>query len=121
MILGYQVWKATVVHNKFFGSMKVSLELKNYGVAPMYFKWPVCLYLLDEQGQVLKRYQTDLDLTKLIGGATKNIRVKFQEEYLKESKKILAIGIENPENGIPDVYLDMKTPCMDKMYFLNVD
>ena len=117
----YGVTRSSVSYNKLFGTVSVSLELKNYGVAPMYFKWPVCLYVLGENKQVLKRYETVLDLTKLRGGAVTKVRAKFQDECLKESMGIIAIGIENPETGMPEVYLDMDTPNEKKMYLLNVE
>lgn len=117
----YGVTKATMAQNKFLGTMKVSLELKNYGVTPMYFKWPVCLYLLDAQGQILQRFETDIDLTKITADATKKVQVKFVDEYIKDADAIVAIGIENPETDIPEVYLDMNTESQNKMYFLNVD
>ncbi|MBR5565516.1 MAG: DUF4832 domain-containing protein [Roseburia sp.] len=117
----YGVTKSSISYNKIFGTTTVSLELKNYGVAPMYFKWPVCLYVLDESKQVLNRYETEVDLTKLKGGGAVKVRVKIQDECLKESMGIIAIGIENPETGMPEVYLDMDTPNEKKLYLLNVE
>ena len=117
----YGVTKATTVWNKSLGTMRISLEIKNHGVAPMYFDWPVCLYLLNEDGQVLCRYETDLKLTQITSGKTEKVYLKLQNELLKEVKGILAIGIENPETGKAEVYLDMIAEQKNQMYLLNVD
>ena len=117
----YGVAEMTIVHDKLFGTATVSLEIKNYGVAPMYFNWPVCLYLLNADGQVMERYETEVDLTDIGAEESAHLEIKLQEELFKESVPTLAIGIENPETGVPEVLLDMDVPMQDKMYLLNVD
>lgn len=117
----YGVTRMQLVQNRLTGSISVSLELKNYGVAPMYFDWPVCLYLLDAEGGVLGRYEMDADLTKITAGKNVKLQVRIQEECLKENVGILAIGIENPETGVPEVLLDMDVPVQNNRYLLNVN
>lgn len=117
----YGVTTAQMTHDKLFGTVSVKVQLKNYGVAPMYFSWPVCLYFLDEQGKVLERQELEIDLTKLGQEQTVTAQVKWQDESLKKSLPFIAIGIENPETGKPEVYLDMNTRVQDKVYILNVD
>lgn len=117
----YGVTSAKISHDKLFGAVTVDVQMKNYGVAPMYFSWPVCVYFFDEQGNVLARQKLDVDLTKLGRGQTVSAKVKWQNEGLKNNLPVVAVGIENPETGKPEVFLDMKTEAQDKVYILNVD
>lgn len=119
----YGVTSAKIIQNKLFGTVTVEVQMKNYGVAPMYFSWPVCLYLLDENGNVIARRETDIDLMKLGQNQTVTTKVQFEGEQLdlKEQVPAVTIGIENPETGNPEVILDMKTMALNKMHILNVD
>lgn len=117
----YGVTSARILHDKLFGSVTVDIRMKNFGVAPMYFSWPVCVYFLDEQGKVLERQELDIDLTGLGQNQTVSAKAKWQEENLKEELPVIAIGIENPETGKPEVFLDMDTGVQDKVYLLNAD
>ncbi len=115
----YGVTSAKITWDKNFGSATVEIQLKNHGVAPIYFSWPVCVYLLEEDGKVISRYETKVDLTKVTSGQTTMIKIKLQEEILKEKLPYVAIGIENPQDGEMAVFLDMKTENLDKKYLLN--
>lgn len=116
----YGVSDARITYNKLFRSATVEITMKNYGVAPMYESWPVCLYVMDEQGEVLKRYETEMDLTEISEGKTALAKVKIQDrEFLKEEMPAIAVGIENPESGEPEVFLDMDTDMVDKRYWIN--
>ena len=114
----YGVTAAKISHDKLFGTVLVNVQMKNYGVAPMYFSWPVCVYLLDEQGDVLAKQELDIDLTKMGQNQTVSATAKWQDENIQESLPIIAIGIENPESGEPEVFLDMNAVTQGKMYFL---
>ena len=117
----YGVTKAGIVHNKLLNKTTVSLEVKNYGVAPMYSEWPLCLYVVDEAGEVVARYETDVDLTKVCGGTVTKTKLQIEENVCKGTGLRVAAGIENPENGEPSVQLDMVAQCIGQMYILNVD
>lgn len=119
----YGVTFAKVVHNKLSGSVSLEIQMKNYGVAPMYFSWPVCVYLLDENGKVLDRQELDIELTKLGQNQLVTAKACFEtdEVDLKTYLPVIAVGIENPETGEPEVFLDMDTEVQDKVYILNVD
>lgn len=117
----YGVTSAKISQNKLVGSVSVEVQMKNYGLTQMYFSWPVNVYFLDESGNVLARRKVDIDLTKLGQNQSATARVEWQDEILKEKLPLVAIGIENPETGVPEVYLDMDTETQDKVYILNVD
>lgn len=117
----YGVDHATISHDTLQGVLSVELVLKNYGVAPMYFAWPVCMYLLDEQGNLTERKVLDVDLTKLAKGQSIDIRVAWESRGLKNALPRIGIGIENPDTGKPEVLLDMDVKTQDKVYILNAD
>lgn len=106
------------------------MELTNYGAAPMYFDWPLCIYVLDEENRVISRYETDVRLSELSQGESAAVRVQMdlQGEAPAAAEKrheqgtdmpLLAVGIENPETGEPEVYLDMDTAQAGMRYVLN--
>ncbi len=115
----YGVDHATISHDTVQGVVSVELQLKNYGVAPMYFAWPVCMYLLDEQGKLTERKVLDVDLTKLAKEQSVDVKVVWTGEKLKSILPKIAIGIENPDTGKPEVLLDMDVKVQDKVYILN--
>lgn len=117
----YGVTVAKITHDKLFGTVSAEVQLKNYGVAPMYFDWPVCVYFLDKQGNVLERRSLEIDLTKLGQNQSVSAKVEWQDERLKKELPVIAICIENPETGEPEVFFDMDTVAQDKVYILNVD
>lgn len=117
----YGVTQMTIVHDKLLGSATVSLEIKNYGVAPMYFDWQTCLYVIDGDGQVAERYELDVDLTTLSQGKSAKCQIRLPETFFADVASVIAIGIENPETRNPEVLLDMDVQAQNKMYFLNVD
>jgi hypothetical protein len=121
--LGYR-YVANVVklsYNTWSHKLSVNVELQNCGVAPMYFPWTVCIYFLSEDGEVLERYETDADLTSLVGGGS--LTVSLTKEYIpKETGEvfpIVAIGIENPDTNEPEVRLAMDVENVGLRYILN--
>ncbi len=116
----YGVTNSKITYNKLFKTAMIEFTMKNHGVAPMYEPWKVCLYALDEQGEVLKRYETDMNLKKILQKQTNVVKLKIADkELLKDGMVTIAVGIENPETGKPAVYLDMDTKEEEKRYYLN--
>ena len=117
----YGVTSAKMEQDSVLGMLSVELQLKNFGVAPMYFAWPACMYLLDAQGNLTGRKVLDVDLTKLAKGQTVTAKVTWKGDNLKKVLPLVAIGIENPDTGKPEVFLDMDVKAQDKVYILNAD
>lgn len=117
----YGVTAAKVEHDSVLGAVNVELQLKNFGVAPMYFAWPVCVYLLDEHGNLTERKVLDVNLTKLAKEQSIDVKVVWEGEKLKKKLPLIAIGIEDPDTGKPEVLLDMDVKAQDKVYILNAD
>ena len=117
----YGVTWAKIIHEPADGVLKVELQLKNFGVAPMYFPWQVCLYLVDAQGSLTERKVLDVNLTKLSKDQSVDVKAEWEGESLKKKLPRIAIGIENPDTGKPEVLLDMDVQTQDKVYILNAD
>lgn len=115
----YGVTEAVFTYDKLFGKMKLQLELKNSGVAPMYFDWPVCIYVLNEKKEVLARFETGIKLTELSKDEITKTRLELPKELFAEEFPILAVGIENPETKEPEVALNMQTGRVGYRYILN--
>ena len=97
----------------------IELCLENYGVAPMYEHWPVCLYLLGDNDEVISRYETDIQLSELTGGESLQRKFSVLYENQKDGKlPRVCVGIENPETGEPEVNLDMRTAQYHLRYLL---
>lgn len=131
-MLGYRygVNQAELCYDSLRHRVEVCMELTNYGAAPMYFDWPLCIYVLDEENRVISRYETDVRLSELSQGKSAAVRVQMdlQGEAPAAAEKrheqgtdmpVLAVGIENPETGEPEVYLDMDTAQAGMRYVLN--
>lgn len=50
------------------GSLRVRIQLRNTGVAPFYYAWPVELALVDANGSLVARWRTNWDLTHVLPG-----------------------------------------------------
>lgn len=115
----YGVSESKLTYFKPTGRLKLRLNLCNYGAAPMYFDWTLCVYVLDEAGNVTQRYGIDTDLGQIGAGESGLIEAEL---YLDRDKyqdiPQLAVGIENPDTGEAEVGLDMKTDTRGFMYII---
>lgn len=114
----YAVDTCKITLDKLFKKAKIEVTLANYGVAPMYVNWPVYLYLLNEDLQVIEKQQISIDLTKLAGGEKEPLSLTIQNNSLKDGMIPIAIGIENPETEEPAISFDMTSKSLKKRYIL---
>lgn len=98
----------------------VRVTLQNDGLAPMYFDWPVKLYLVKEGDRTpCSAYPVGgLQLTKIPGDSETSAEVLIPATELEAENTQLYIGIEDPESGKPSVQLAMDVPTLDGMYLL---
>ncbi len=115
----YGVSSASITYNGFRKRAKLSVTLENYGVAPMYFDWPVYIYLLNEENQVISKQQLEISLCEITQNESREVQLTLNEQIRKKNLVKIAIGIENPETNQPEVALDMDTIAIGKMYVLN--
>lgn len=98
----------------------VRVTLRNDGLAPMYFDWPVKLYLVKGGDRTpCNAYPLGgLQLTKIPGDSETSAEVLIPAAELEAENTELYIGIEDPESGKPSVQLAMDVPMLDGMYLL---
>ena len=110
-LLGYRYWIShmSVKMNYMEQSLKVSLTWENSGVAPMYFDWPVMMYVYDRDGNREYWENIEVSLQDLIPGSS-SVTVNdipfndmFREGYT------IGIGILDPLTELPSMEL-----CMNK-------
>lgn len=126
----FQVTDAKMKLNRWSGTLRVTVTLKNAGVAPMYQDWPVYLYLYDEDHNLMQKVQADVSLADIGQNESSTFTVKFEDAWLKDacleehsnennSVTEVGIGIENPENDQAEVLLDVDQPRIGKISLLS--
>lgn len=121
--LGYRygISECRIYDNRMLSRTVITLTVDNNGTAPMYFDWPLCVYLMDMDGNAVSRYETALKLTKIAGGERSEVRLVIEgdeREKLMKGAFSLAVGIENPDTGVPQVQLDMDVESHDYYFYL---
>lgn len=98
----------------------VRVTLRNDGLAPMYFDWPVKLYLVKDGDRTpCSAYPVGgLQLTKIPGDSEASAEVLIPTAELDAENTLLYVGIADPETGKPSVQLAMDVPTLDGMYLL---
>ncbi|MBQ9765074.1 MAG: DUF4832 domain-containing protein [Lachnospiraceae bacterium] len=117
----YGISKACFTHNAKTGKLYMKLTVNNYGVAPMYYDWPLCVYICDAYGNILEKQVTDVKLSELACDG-QNITTALTVDCKKlgiEGMPSVAVAIEDPDTGKPAVELDMECSHVeDRIYFL---
>ena len=117
----YGISECKLSDNGFKGSTAITLKVNNYGTAPMYFDWKLCVYLIDMGGNVVRRYETDVELTEISENESvtgKLVITGDDRKRLKDGSCKLAVGIENPDTGKPQVKLDMDSDNINEYYYI---
>lgn len=96
----------------------LTLTWTNDGVAPMYWDWPVYLYFLDGEQQLLGKYPVELETTGLLPGEKRETVTSLSLNPLTEKAAYLCVGIEDPLTEKPAVSLAMNTEEIDRMAVL---
>ena len=63
-----------------------------------------------------------MDLTEICGQESADVKLNItgdDRKHLLNGTYSLAVGIENPDTGMPQVQLDMNAENMDGYFFLN--
>ena len=81
--------------------LNVSVAGENQGIGPFYYRWPMELALLDEQGELVEKLPLDRDIRKWLPG-------KFQEQAAqsvaaKPGTYQLGLGIRDPWTDRPSM------------------
>lgn len=105
-------YKLAVTHAQLVGvnssELKLTMKWANNGVAPMYWNWPVSIFVRDAEGNVLSKTPVQLALTSLLPGSqpTTETLLPMPEDYENCS---YWLAIEDPMTGKACVTFDMDT------------
>ncbi len=104
----YGVSESRLIYNKLLKASYLKFKLENTGVAPMYYDWKLCIYELDDNSNITKRYATNVKLSDISSGESEWISVTLKGNNWKNGIVKLGIGIEDPATGQPAVNMNMK-------------
>lgn len=93
------------------GKLSVTLRGVNQGVAPFYYPWPLAISLLDTNNQVVKTFETDIDVRKWQPGdftESANVRIDVPSGDYR-----LAIGIIDPWTRKPAIRFANDLPIVN--------
>lgn len=102
----------------FSKTVNVSLTFANDGVAPMYYNWPIALYVYDETGSLVKTDQPKMDLRKILPGKPYSTQVSISLDGLAPGKYTLGFAILDPVTRAPAVRLAMANNREDLIWEL---
>ena len=112
--LGYRfIFSEATIDSSVSGQISVGLGWENVGAAPLYWDWPVYIYLLGADGVILQKQQVDFALTSLLpGGAASTTTQLTLEQSLPAGTKI-GVGIEDPVTGRPCIAFGITCEVLD--------
>jgi len=103
--LGYELYvsNAVLVDASVSGSLRVDLQLRNTGVAPFYYDWPVQLGARNSSNVLVKTWTTTWKLPSLLPAATNTLWTWSQAGHdLEAGQHTLLLRVQNPlTNGVP--------------------
>jgi hypothetical protein len=103
--LGYELYvsNAVVVDASVSGSLRVDLQVRNTGVAPFYYDWPVQLGALNSSNTLIKTWSTTAKLSSLLPATTNTSWTWSQAGHgLEAGQYTLVLRVQNPlTNGVP--------------------
>lgn len=113
--MGYRlrIEQAQMTTSRLTDTMEVTLSWVNDGVAPLYWDWPVYLYVLRGTEETLASIPVELSLTELTDRKTIQTRTTIDTSAWQDSGYTLCVGIVDPLTGEPAVYLAMDCPRVD--------
>ncbi len=103
--LGYELYvsNAVIVDASVSGSLRVDLQVRNTGVAPFYYDWPVQVAALNSSNTLVKTWSTTWKLSSLLPAATNAFWTWSQAGHgLGAGSYKLLLRVQNPlTNGVP--------------------
>lgn len=95
--IGYRIGiSKSIWSESFTNSVKLKLTWENHGVAPMYWNWPVYLYIVDNEKKISKKIPIKLDLTELLPDKKIKTITNFKLKDKSKSIEAVYVGIEDP-------------------------
>ena len=98
--------------------LHLQLVFNNTGIAPMYYEWPVDIFLIGEDGGILLQDRLDLDVRNLLPGEGVTIKHKFSLDKLGNGNYSIGVAILDPRTGQPAVSFAMANSRNDRIQLL---
>lgn len=103
-MLGYRYAITSMEYGGDDTSSTIGLTISNEAVAPIYWDYPMYLYLRDEIGNI-EKYKVDIDLTKLCGGESLYVMTTVPVSFDDLTGYQILVGIEDPQTQQPAVFI----------------
>jgi len=120
-VLGYRIYIKQVQMPRWVTvekNINVQIKFVNNGVAPIYYNWPVNIYLYNEDESVIDISQIDMDIREILPDENYQISIKLSVSDLNKGTYTLGIAIIDPQTKQPAVQLAMENYRQDFIYKL---
>jgi hypothetical protein len=114
--IGYHFYVDQLILQRFIvfsNKTTIRLDLGNSGIAPMYYDWPVHVYLLDNTGAEVLDLPVNIDIRKLLPEEIRSYDVQIPLNNIKNGTYTVAIAIIDPKTNQPAVKFAMDNPRSD--------
>lgn len=119
-LMGYNfaVEKVSKLQNAYMAgsTMAVSMTIKNEGVAPFYYEWPLELSLIDKSGNVVSSETFDIDIETILPGRADKTVYMTIPDTLSDGEYTLAMAILDKDTEEPAIRLAMEGGREDLRY-----
>lgn len=122
-VLGYRIYVKQIQMPRWVilkRKIHIQLSFANDGIAPIYYNWPINLYLLDEYGEVITISQIDMDIRKVMPGESYRVSTNVPLTGFKSGSYSLGIAVVDPQTQQPAVQLAMEKNRADMIYEIGV-
>lgn len=104
--LGYRLWvsEAALPKKVLFGrGIQIKLVMENNGIAPFYQKWPIKVYILNENGVTCLQQDLEFDIRQVLPGNKRDHNFTLPTQNLLNGTYTIALAIIDPLSGKPAV------------------
>ena len=117
-VMGYRLYVSRIqlprqVH--WGANLQLKVHLHNDGIAPMYYAWPVQLYLLSEEGQILAQYPLELDVRSVLPDQDVSFCYKLPLAGLPNGVYKIGLAVLDPLTNAPVVRFAMHNARSDRI------
>lgn len=117
--LGYKFYITQAALKQDTDQLTLTTVWTNDGIAPIYWDWPVYIYIKDDADRIIGKVPVDIQLTTLLPDIElTTITILPLPEDMDPSECTYWVGIEDPETGRPCITFSMYTEQHDGMALL---
>lgn len=98
--------------------LHLQLVFNNAGIAPMYYEWPVDIFLIDEDGAILLQDRLDLDVRSLLPGKSVMAKHRLSLDKFGDGNYFIGVAVMDPSTNQPAVSFAMSNSRNDRVQLL---